>query len=151
MSVLQSVSPSVCLSVCESVCLSPSVCMSFSVSLSVSPSLHLWLHKIIVTMHDQICIITKGKFNRITLCARVYALMCVCVRLCVCVCVYARACVQVCVHAVVRVYAIIIMYIYHALIDTLNAHIIRISLNTVSILYTCRARSYSCNLHNVCV
>ena len=34
---------------------------------------------------------------------------------------------------------IIILYIYHALIDALSAHVIHINLN---ILYTCRAQSY---------
>ena len=31
------------------------------------------------------------------------------------------------------------MYIYHALINALSAHMIHINLNTIIILYTCRA------------
>ena len=34
---------------------------------------------------------------------------------------------------------VIIMYIYHALINALSAHMIHINLNNYDILYTCRA------------
>ena len=39
------------------------------------------------------------------------------------------------------------MYIYHALINALSAHMIHINLN--DILYTCRAESYRNNLHKI--
>ena len=41
---------------------------------------------------------------------------------------------------------IIIMYIYHALINALSAHMIHINLNTI--FYTCTAQSYQNNLIN---
>ena len=43
---------------------------------------------------------------------------------------------------------IIIMYIYHVLINALSAHMIHSNLNTI-ILYTCRAQFYQNNLHKV--
>ena len=60
--------------------------------------------------------------------------MCVCV--CVCVCVRVRECLCVyCVHMDVfgrmDVFIIIIMYIYHALINALSAHMIHINLNMI--------------------
>ena len=42
----------------------------------------------------------------------------------------------------------IIMYICHALVNALSAHVIRINLNMI-FLYTCRAQSYQNSLHKV--
>ena len=58
----------------------------------------------------------------------------------------ARVYVYMCVRERTRAY-VIIMYIYHALINALSAHMIHINLNNIQ--YTHRAQSYQNNLHKV--
>ena len=79
----------------------------------------------------QVCVSTPyGLYVRACVCVCVCVCACVraCVRACVCACVRARISIP---HCLYRCVIIIIMYIYHSLINALSAHIIHINLNMI--------------------